>query len=67
MKPPNHGRLARVTTIDEGYEAKFEGYLALDPNPARHVREETGLVLVMGANPYNVLPVYTSDRIEVVR
>ncbi len=64
MKPPNHGRLVRVTCIDEGEVLEFEGWLALDPRPARHVPDETGLVLLM-AGGY-LLPVYTTDRIEML-
>lgn len=65
MKPPNHGYRARVTAIDEGDELEFKGWLALDPRP--RYRGGTGLVLVMGIGAANVLPVYTSDRIEILR
>lgn len=65
MKPANHGCDIRVTATDEGDVAEFEGRLALDPRRAPHVREETGLVLVMDGG--DLLPVYKADRIEVIR
>jgi hypothetical protein len=65
MKPPNHGCRVRVTCLDEGDDcAEMEGFLALDPRRARHVPEETGLVLVMG--PGWPLVIYTTDRIELL-
>lgn len=64
MKAPNHGCRVRVTCTDEGDELEFEGRLALDPHRAWHVPEETGLLLVMRGG--DLLPVYRSDRIEII-
>lgn len=70
MKPPNHGRLVRVTSIaDDGHPVEFEGFLALDPRPEPLMREETGLVLL---DPATQMPddmpliVYATDRIELL-
>lgn len=65
MKPPNHGRRVRVAVLDEDEGCPvFEGFLALDPSPARHVPDEAGLVLITG--PGLPLVIYTTDRIELL-
>lgn len=66
MKAPNHGKRVLLSCNDEGVQVEFEGFLALDPRPARRPSiPEIGLLLVM--DDLSVMPIYTTDRIEVVR